>query len=158
MKIGLNLEVLNSKATKEIMRMIDEQFGIIHKFDFAFTKNSKDKIYVINRDVEKISFDKLRIDSAGLYLGTIQPDGFRPSIEGSQILGKLAKKNVVEINLEQKHEGMKGNDIDMPGEDTRIVLLKWKKDFVGSGKIKNEILLNAIPKSRRLIVVNEQLE
>lgn len=156
MKIGPNLEVMNSKATKEIMKMIYDQFGIIHKFEFAFTKNSKDKIYVINRDVERISFDKLRIDSAGLYIGTIQPDGFRPSIEGAQLLGKFATKNVIEITLEQKHDWMKGNDIDLPGEEERIVIVKWNNDFVGAGKIKNGKLLNAIPKSRRLIVVNEE--
>lgn len=155
MKIGPNLEVMNSKATKEIKHMLEEQFGIKNKFEFAFTKNAKDKIYVINRDVEKIRFDKLRIDSAGLYIGTIQPDGFRPSIEGTQMLGKLAKKNVVEISLEQKHEWMKGNNIDLPGENERIVLLKWKNDFLGSGKIKNGVVLNSVPKARRLIVVNE---
>jgi len=47
-----------------------------------------------------------------------------------------------------------GHDIpvDWPSE---LVLVKSGNDFLGSGKVKNNILLNSIPKSRRLNTVNE---
>jgi len=157
MNITRSLRILNSNEIKKINGMIKEQFGCeIPKSDYAFLQNTKEKIYIVSRDVERIGFEKLRIDSMGLYLGTIQPDGFRPSVEGAQIIGKIASKNVVELTQQQKHDWLQGKDLDVE-EDNRIVLVKHKEDFLGSGKIKNNVLINSVPKSRRLHVVNEEI-
>jgi len=155
MQLTPSLEIMNSKKTKILMKFLYDEFGIEEKPEFVFLKSNKNKVYVVNRDIERIELERLRIDSVGLYFGTYQIDGFRPSIEGSQLLSKYAKKNIIELNREQKHSWLKGRDIELNDSENRYVLVKSGKDFLGSGKVKNGVLMNAVPKSRRLVVVNE---
>jgi len=147
---------MNSKEVKNLFLKLKEQFGVEEKPNFVYLINNKEKVYVLNRDIEKIDYESYWIDSAGLYFGTYQKDGFRLSIEGSQILSKLAKKNVLELTKEQKHDWLKGNDVQTDETISRLVIVKSKKDYFGCGKVKEGILLNAVPKSRRLNIVNEE--
>jgi NOL1/NOP2/fmu family ribosome biogenesis protein len=158
MKIGRTFTVLNSKETKLLMQQLNKQFDTTEDLEYVFIKNNKEKVYLISREIEKISLDKIRIDSLGLYFGTIQPDGFRPSIEGSQIIGKIARRNILEINNDQKHEWIKGNNLEVEKEGNEIVLLKYNKDFMGAGKHRGHTIINSISKARRLVNVNETLE
>lgn len=135
--------------------MLEEKFGFSFGKEYEFFENNKGKVYLINKDVRKLDFNSLKIDSIGLYIGRMQKDGFRPSIEGSQLLGKKAKKNVFELTLEQRYEWMTGKDLEVEGEEDRIVLVKYKEDFLGAGKIRGGELLNSVPKARRLRVVND---
>lgn len=158
MKLNKNLTILNSKEVKEIRKQLTKQFGIDEKFDFVFLRNNKDKLYVVNRDIELLNFEEFWIDSVGMYFGTFQIDGFRPSVEGAQFLYKYAKKNVIELSQEQKHEWFKGQDVELNLEnENRIVIVKSGDDILGAGKVKNSVLLNALPKARRLSVVNEEI-
>lgn len=157
MKIGKHLTILNSKDIKELMKLLNEQFGVEEKLDFVFLKNNKDKVYIINREIEELDFEKLWVDSVGLYLGKFHNDGFRPSVEGAQILAPFATKNVIEVSKEQKHEWLKGNDIDLPSSENKFVIVKSEDDVLGAGKVKNEVILNSVPKARRLFVVNESI-
>jgi NOL1/NOP2/fmu family ribosome biogenesis protein len=147
------LKILNSKEIKQIMNMLKEQYGFNEKPDYVFLKSSKEKIYIINRNMANIDLTKLRIDSMGLYFGGFQKDGFRLSIEGSQIIGKKAKKGIINLDDKQKTQWLKGEDITYEGEG--YVIVKNKQDILGSGKIKDNKLLNYIPKARKLVIVND---
>ncbi len=154
MMLTKTLEVLNTRHVKDIMKMLEGQFGVTEKLQLGFLRSNKDKVYVINKDVDRVDIKDFRVDSIGMYFGAYMKDGFRLSIEGSQLVGRLAKKNVLELMDEEKHEWMKGNDIGIEKEDG-FYIVKWKDDFLGCGKLKNNKLLNSVPKPRRLIVVNE---
>ncbi|MFA6072736.1 MAG: hypothetical protein WC758_01335 [Candidatus Woesearchaeota archaeon] len=158
MRITENLEVLNSKEIKEIMKHLHEQFGIDEKLDYVFLRNNKDKVYISTRELERIDLNSLRIDSIGLYFGKYYTDGFRLTIEGAQLIYSKCKKNVVEISMEQKHEWLQGKDVTLDNVDNSFVILKWKNDILGCAKVKNGAALNSIPSSRILHVVNEELE
>lgn len=145
---------MNSKEVKLLLKQLNEQFGLETLPSGAFMRRDDEKVFLVSRDIENIPVDSLRIESAGLYIGKMQPDGFRLSIEGSQLFGPLCKKNIVELSREQKHNWMKGYDVEILHEDA-IVIARSERDFIGSGKIKNGVLLNSVPKSRRLAVVNE---
>ncbi|NQU97984.1 hypothetical protein HQ533_00815 [Candidatus Woesearchaeota archaeon] len=149
-----NLKILNSKEVKKILKVLKEQFGFDEKLAYVFLRNKKDRLYVINRDVEKIELEKLRIDSIGMYFATIMPEGIRLSIEGSQVIGPKAKKNILEIDNEQFDKWLKGEDFEVKTKFKDFVLVKHKEDFLGCGKVKNNVLLNYVPKARRLVVVN----
>lgn len=155
MQLTRSLEVLNSKDVKEIYNKLYEQFGIEHKFNFVFIKNNKDKIYVLNRDIENVDYSKLRIDAVGLYFLKVQSDGLRPSVEGAQILGPFCSKNVISLNREQRNDWFLGKDISVEEKEDRLVIVKYRSDVLGSGKIRAGILLNSLSKSRRLHVVND---
>jgi NOL1/NOP2/fmu family ribosome biogenesis protein len=146
----MNLKILNKKQIKEILVLIKKQWSADLTLDYAFLKDKNDKIFIINKEFAKINLEKLRINSMGLYFAQLMPDGIRLSIEGSQIIGPRAKKNILELNEKQKKEWLRGNDLEIKTELKNYVILKCNKDFLGIGKIKQNKILNYIPKTRRL--------
>lgn len=150
----MKLKILNKKAVKEILALIKKQFDAdLNMDDYAFLKTEKDKIYIVNRDIDKIDFQRLRIDSIGSYFAFIKNNKIRLSIEGSQLIGKKAKSNVYELNDNEVKEWMQGQDILTKETSEAFVLIKHKNDFLGTGKIKQGKILNFIPKGRRLKTV-----
>ena len=154
-KIG-QFEILNSKSVKKIMQALDEQFGFKEKLDYAFLQSKKDKVLIINKEIDLIDHENLRVDAIGLYFGKYYNDGFRLSIEGTQLLGDMCKHNVIEISQEQKHAWLKGLDIEI-NQDNSFVILKSGEDYLGCAKVKNSYALNSVPKARTLKNVNEEL-
>ena len=148
------LKFLNSKETKEILKLIEEQWGAKLKLDYTFAKNNKHRVFIINKDVSKIDFSKLRINSIRMYFCDLE-NGIRLSIEGSQIIGPEATKNVAEINEEQTKKWMKGEDLEIDDKNnySGFVIIKNKNDFLGTGKIKENKILNYVSKSRRASII-----
>lgn len=150
----MKLKILNKKKVKEILALIKKQFDAeVNLDDFAFLKSEKDKIYLVNRDIDKIDFQKLRIDTIGNYFAFIKNNKIRLSIEGSEIIGPKAKNNVYELNEEQVKQWMQGIDLETDNTSEEFVLIKHNNDFLGTGKIKQGKILNFIPKGRRLKTV-----
>ena len=148
------LKIMNNKEIKEIYEMIEKQWGAKIKLDFGFLKNNKNRIFVISRDISKIETSKLRINSAGMYFCETDKFGIRLSIEGTQIVGKNASKNVVEVSEEDSKKWLKGEDIeaDCPG-CKGFVILRHKNDFFGNGKYSNGRILNYVSKTRRISAI-----
>jgi len=147
----LELKILNSKEIKEIHKAIEKQWGAKIKMDYGFLRNNKNRVFIINRDISKIDFSKLRLNSIGMYFCEIDERGIRLSIEGSQIVGNHAKKNVVEINEEEAKRWFKGEDLEKECRNcSGFVILKNKSDFLGTGKYSNGRILNYVSKSRRV--------
>ena len=147
----MNLKILNTKEISKILEQIKSQFSIKElSLDFVFLTNEDNKVFISTKDIAKVDFRNLRINNIGLYFGKLEIDGFRPSIEGSQILGKLAKENVIEINMEDTKKWFKGEDLQTNFNNKGYVILKCKDDFLGSGKIKNNRIINYVDKGRRI--------
>ncbi len=145
----MNLKILNSKELKEIRRKIEEQYGITEKFPYVFLLSEKEDIYIINDEVKNIDLDKLNINTIGIYFGQVRND-FRPSLEGSQIIGKFVKKNILEVDDKVAKMWMYGLDIPCKEELTGYVIIKNKDNFLGSGRYKGGMILNFVPKGRRI--------
>jgi len=111
--------------------------------------SAKNKIYIVNKDIQKIDAEKLRVNSYGLYFAELRDTEIRLSVEGSQIIGPKAKKNVVELSEKQLHDWFNGLDLDIKHERS-FVILKYNEDFVGCGKSTEEKILNYLPKIRRV--------
>ncbi|HLC73801.1 MAG TPA: hypothetical protein VJH20_04165 [Candidatus Nanoarchaeia archaeon] len=148
----MNFKPLNSKEKENVLKLIKKQFSIeeLH-LDYIFFSNEDHKIFIINKDISKINLSNLRINNIGLYFGKIEDDGFRLSIEGSQIIGSLALNNITEIDDIDTKKWFLGEDIvtkvdNVPG----YVILRNKNDFLGCGKIKNNKIINYIDKGRRI--------
>ncbi|MFH1072789.1 MAG: hypothetical protein V1743_05150 [Nanoarchaeota archaeon] len=153
------LKPLNAKEVKGIRKLLFSQYGFSEKLDYAFFLNNKDKIYIITKDLAGVDTSRLRIDTLGMYFGTLYNDELRLSIEGSQIIGKQAAKNILELDKKQFDEYIKGFDVEIKGTEAGLekgfFLIRHKNDFYGCAKLVNDRLLNFIPKARRLKVVNE---
>lgn len=146
------LKILNSREIKGIYELIKEQWGADIKLDYGFLRNNKNRIFVISRDISRIDLSGLRLNSAGMYFCEIDGKGIRLSIDGSQIIGPKAEKNVVELNDEETKKWFKGEDIEKECKNCRgFVILKHNRDFLGTGKYSNGKILNYVGKSRRIL-------
>ncbi|MEA3430498.1 MAG: hypothetical protein U9R08_04455, partial [Nanoarchaeota archaeon] len=76
--------------------------------------------------------------------------GIRLSIEGSQLVGPKAQKNIAKINNEQAQKWIRGEDIKIKQEFEGFVIIKHETNYIGSGKFKEGTILNFVPKVRRL--------
>ena len=145
------LKILNSKEIKEIYGLIEKQWGVKIKLDYGFLRNQKNRIFVISKDISAIDTSKLRLNSVGMYFCEFDSLGIRLGIEGSQIIGPKAAKNIVELNEEETKRWFKGEDIEKECKDCRgFVILKRDNDFLGSGKYTNKKILNYVSKTRRI--------
>jgi len=145
----MEFKILNRKESLRLMGRIKEQFGIKElKLDYGFIQN-KDKIYLISKDFDKINYKELRINDIGLYFCSLEKNGIRLSIEGSQLIGDKATKNVVEISDEELKYWFNGENLARKNL-SGFVLIKNKNDFLGCGYAKEGIIINYIPKERRV--------
>jgi len=152
-----NAEVLNSKRIKQITRLLQTQWGYSEKLDCGFLQKEND-IFLVTKDIDKIDLREVNVNSLGLYFGELRHDTLRLSIEGSQIIGKKASKNILELNAEQLQQWLRGEDMEFTNksnvEHNTYLIIKHNHDFFGCGRIKEGKLLNFVPKARRMASVN----
>src|SRR3989338_6083471 len=113
----MDIKILNKKETKRVLDIINEQFGSELEYDKAFFLN-KDDVYMVNRECFDRQQPSWRVNSLGLYLGEMRNNQFRPSIEGSQIIGKTAKLNIMELSQEQLYDWISGTSFEIDTPDT----------------------------------------
>jgi len=144
------MKILNKKEIKKIIDELKDYYAIKDlELDYTFLKDNKDKIYIISNDFKLLNSKDLRISSLGLYfIDTIK--GLRLSIEGSQIIGKQAKKNIYEASDDEIKEWLKGYDLECSKKLNGYQLIKNKNDFYGIGFAFNEKIRNFIPRERRI--------
>ena len=145
-----NLKILNSKETKEIMKSLKLQYGFEDKLDYAFLRDTKDRIHIVSKDIAGIDLRRLRINSIGMYFCTIEKDGIRLTIDGSQIIGPGSDKNIIDIDDAQLKQWISGVDLDMKTALSGYVLIRHGNDFIGSGKASDRKIFNYVPKARRI--------
>ena len=149
------LKILNSKEKKEIEKKLDEQFGV-NNVHGILAMRGKERIFFYSgsfneediREIEKIAF----IERIGVYFGKVEEkiDEIRLSIEGSQILGNQIKKNIFEIPDDEIENWMKGRELNIKTGKRGFLIMKYKNNFLGTGKASEEKIGNFIPKNRRL--------
>lgn len=148
-----NLKILNKKEIKKLLELVKNQWGCDINLDYVFLTNQKNRFFLANKEVFDIDLKKIRINSIGLYFGEhVNEKEFRLSIEGSQLVGPKATKNVVELDDSEARQWLKGEDIDKETDFEGFVIIKNSNDYMGTGKAKDNKILNYVPKTRRLSV------
>lgn len=142
---------LNTKEVKRIKQVIFDNFDAEIDFSkYALAINANNKVYMINRDVAELNLELLRINTVGLYLGELKDNEMRLSLEGSEIVSKDAKKNIIELDDIAAARWLRGEELSLEGSHKGFVILKRGKDILGCSKHKNSILMNFVPKERRI--------
>lgn len=142
-----NLKFLNKKEIKEFINKLNKYFDCNLDLDYEFLLN-KDRIFIVSRGIRNIDLNNFNINSIGLYFGKIGP--LRLTIEGSQLIGNKARKNIIELDDRQIEDWIRGMNIEVDSDSNEFVVVKYKNDYYGSGKVKNKMLLNYVPKDRRI--------
>ncbi|HIH43285.1 TPA: hypothetical protein HA246_06610 [Candidatus Woesearchaeota archaeon] len=155
-----NLKILNSKETKEILSVLESQYGTDYSLllkSYVLLMNKDNKLFIVNKEFALLDTSKVRINSLGMYIGELHNNQIRLSIEGSQLLGKNAKKNVFELSKDREREWLRGKDIEVVYENTGFLIMicknegeKHSEDFLGAGKVKDNRLMNFVSKNRRI--------
>ena len=169
------LTILNAKKRASVLRMIEHQWDCSPDFSPWALLEKDGRLFLANQELFSFpAFESLHINSLGTYFGTLTPDGLRLSIEGSQIVGPLAKKNVIELSESDQKRWLSGENLDLGCKETGYVILKSSKrvhdsngkrskerkgdntlfpekvhDFLGTGKASRGIVHNYVPKERR---------
>lgn len=151
-----SLTILNTREVKQIKELLIQQFGYALQQDYAYLKNEKNKIYLINKDAARLDWKKLIIDKMGLYFAEDKEKEIRLSKEGAQLLVQEAKKNkkkmvnIIEFTAEETKAYFQGLDVEKDlGAESKMTLLQYKDYILGCAKYKEGRILNFLPKTYR---------
>lgn len=148
------LKILNEKEVKKIVSNLKEQFEV-KTLPGVLVMRGADRIFLFTGEINEKNIaeldKKVPIERAGVYFAKWENDQIRLSIEGTQILGKQIKKNIVELETyEQVETWMSGQELLIQTGMKGIVAINYKGDFLGCGKASENKITNFIPKNRRL--------
>lgn len=123
----LAFRAMDRKSRKNFLAMLEKQFGFSRELDYLFFINGKDKVFLISREAGAFPIDALRVNVIGLYAAEIGSGEVRLSIEGSQLIGPYASKNIIEVPEEIAARWLRGEDIKVQGtgqgiQDSKDVL------------------------------------
>lgn len=146
------IDFLSRKEARQMLSYVEKQWDadLSKWLDEYVLAMNKGNLYLVSRSVANLGISKLRINSLGLYVAEFIGTEPRLSIEGSQLVGPLAKLNVIELSQEQAMQWIKGNPVEFKCDSQGFVIIKHGSDFMGSGKCKQGLIFNYVPKARRL--------
>lgn len=147
------LKILSEQEKEKLVMQLNKQFGI-EKVDGIISMRGRERLFLFNGSLDEKEIRELEktlpLERVGIYLGKDILGQIRLSIEGVQVLKDQIKKNIFELNKEQKDLWMKGNEINISSGMQGFVVMKYKNNFLGCGKASAEKITNFIPKNRRL--------
>jgi len=146
---------MNEIEKKEVERIIEKNYGVkIDLSGFDCYINKRNEIYLVSKSVDE---KLITIASyAGLYFGRLKRnEKIQLSVEGSQIVGKLASKNIAIVddeNISRYMEGLPCNWVELINcEINNFVLIKNGNDFFGTGILRKDKIESLVPKARRIM-------
>ena len=155
------VERLNAKKTRDVEEFLDAQYGFTDELPYVFLLQTKTmKLLLLTQEAADAPLNLLRVNSQGLYLAEVNEaqTNFRLSIDGTQIIGPKATKNVLELTNDEFDLWVRGNSLpvdeslkerltDLSGY---IIIKNSLGDFFGVANQKDGELMNFIPKARRV--------
>ncbi|MBI4448414.1 hypothetical protein HY641_00110 [Candidatus Woesearchaeota archaeon] len=144
---------LSNKEARPILEALERQWGFTEKLDYVFIRTAQDNVYIAHRDFANLDRTSLRINNVGIYFCEIQKNGdVRLSIEGSQIIGPKATKNILDLEDQQVDLWMKGYELENFDQERKgHFIIRHGEDFMGCGYIvPGKKILNYVPKARRI--------
>lgn len=136
-------------SAREVNGKVKDGFGTVFpKYHVFYSKKEKEGMKVFLYSGK--SRPKIKSEWLGLHVGTIDSNGFAPTIEGAQLLGVHAKKNVLSIPHAEAYALMSGERIASTSGGEGFVLLETDEVFFGAGYIKDGIINPLISPSRRI--------
>lgn len=151
----MTIKVLSKEELRQMQHKLNEQFGIT-QVPQQIIQIGKERIRLYTGDLTNSEIQNLskitHIEGIGLYIAKEEREELRLSIEGTQILGIQATKNIFHLNDEQLKTWMEGADLQIQTGLKGIFIMKYKDYYIGCSKISENKISNFIPKGRRIKV------
>ena len=149
----MEIKVLNSKEKHRIIEKLKERFGI-KSIPYIIVQSGKERLRIastsLSADKIKELSQNVNIESIGLYFATLVNDEIRLSIDATHLLKSQINKNILEISEKEKEEWLKGGDLQKKNNERGFVIIRYKEDLLGTGKLSEEKIGNFLPKERRV--------
>jgi NOL1/NOP2/fmu family ribosome biogenesis protein len=149
----MTINILSSRETEEILASLQEQFGV-KKIPGILLRIGQERIFMYQGSLSENEIKRLEssvpIERIGVYFAKEEQAGIRLSIEGSQILKAQIIKNIFELNESQVDQWMHGSELEVSTGKKGFLVMRYKSDFLGTGKASELKISNFIPKNRRL--------
>lgn len=146
---------------EELQKVIKKNYEANFSFEnFNVYQSKEGKIYITSKEIDiKLAEASVR---AGIYFGKIKRnDKILLSTEGSQLIGKYARKNIAILdkkNLLRFIEGFEAKPERIIGcEEHNFVLVTNGEDFFGSGLFIEGKVKSFVPKERRIYMTLKKL-
>jgi NOL1/NOP2/fmu family ribosome biogenesis protein len=141
-------------SPREVEELIKENYGSEISLDSFNVFIRKDqKIFLASKGLPAPLIEK---SDYLLHFGTIKRNRkIQLSVEGSQLVGRTASKNIAvldEENISKFVEGLSAKPKELVGCSIgNFVLVKHGNDFYGSGVLREGYVEGYIPKERRIM-------
>ena len=152
-----SLEILGKEDIDRLQGILDKNFG--GEFDlknYGVMLGSEERIWIASKDVFLFEFGRLPVNSVGINFGKMKRnEKFRLTIEGAQMVGRTAERNIAKVKDEDAEKFLRGEDIiaieNVKCDEHNFVLVKTLSGrIIGSAMIAEGLLKNFLPKSRRI--------
>lgn len=143
-------KITHEEIEELLKKNYDSEFSL-KDFDVFLKKDQK--IFIAPKN---LPLDLIEKTIYLLHFGNLKRnEKIQLSIEGSQLVGKSAKKNIVVLDEENSSkfaEGLKVSPKMMINcEENNFVLVKFKEDFLGSGFLRQGCVEPYISKDRKIL-------
>lgn len=147
-----SMRILERKEVRNLDKNIRDQYGSDFSLEGMMVIEDEDKIWIVSSVADSIEMSKLNLNSIGMYLGKVRRGKINLSVEGSQLIGRNATKNIIELSEGAIESFMSGADVptDKRSDAGNFVIVRSGDYILGSGVVTESGIHNSIPKSRRI--------
>ena len=149
------LEIQKREQLTEIESILVKNYGVrLSLRDFLVLKSEREeKIWLASKDIDKLDLRNLPVNSVGMNFGKLKRnDKINLTIEGAQLIGKSATKNVATIDNAEKF--LSGSDVEpsklINCDLNNFVIVKSSGEVLGCGILRENTIENLLPISRRI--------
>src|SRR6266540_1965107 len=147
----MTIEILNSKKTEEIKKIIEDTYGLHLGGIFLISGENRIRFFDGKIDIRSLhDFQRnFFVEAIGIYFGRLFDEGFRLSFDSASLFQKEITKNIIHVKKEEMEEWFKGGNLktEMPNG---FYIIKFNEDAIGCAKVSNKTILNYVPKEKRL--------
>lgn len=118
----------------------------------------RDSVWMCTKEAFEFNVSGIKIVRKGLRIYRVFEHSIKPTMVGTQILGKFMTKK--KVSLKTKEEAVKfmqGKEIELkePHEEGFVVVC-YEDIILGIGLCKNQKLKSQVPRSKRLLKILEE--
>ncbi|MEK6872227.1 MAG: hypothetical protein AABX16_04960 [Nanoarchaeota archaeon] len=146
------MQVLTVSEKKKVVAQLNNQFGV-NEIQQMICKFGEERYRVFSGNLSReqlLELDKtVRIESTGLYFARQNGENIRLTIDGVHFLKEKIQKNFFEISRQDMEKWLRGEDLEIAAPRA-FLILTHDNYSLGCGKSSGKIILNSVPKERRI--------